>query len=213
MRLFLASQDFGKHSDKFVELLGENKKVVLIQNAKDYYEKDAREKSTEAKMKMVADLGLAPVELDLRRFFGKENELKDYIEKEDFGGVWCTGGEPFLLLSAFKRSGFDKIIKENLKSDNFVFGGFSAGAMVACPDLIIYDRNMRSELVKKIYSAEVIYEGLNLIPEYILPHFGQPERDALLNERLEKIKSEGEIAITLTDDEVYVINGKSKIKL
>ena len=76
MRLFLASQYFGNHADRLSDMVGENRKALVITNARDYREN----KSLDAKRKLFKQNNLDFQELDLREYFGKSDELRLFID-------------------------------------------------------------------------------------------------------------------------------------
>jgi dipeptidase E len=108
--------------------------------------------------------------LDLRDYFdGKEAELEESLKR--FGLVWTRGANVFVLRRAMKQSGFDKIIKKLLENDEIAYGGYSAGACVMGSTL------HGLELVDDVlvtpdgYQSETIWEGLNVLPYAIAPHY------------------------------------------
>src|SRR5579871_6147169 len=172
MRLFLSSQDFGKHADAASKLAGSNRRAAYIKNAQDYLPPAKRNFSTPEKTKMFAAVGLQLEEIDLRDYFGKSEELEKRLS--DYGSFWSSGGNLYILRRAFAASGLDKILTKLLKEDKLLYGGWSAGAMIMTPDLKgpLWSDEDRTGIIPKGYSPEVIWHGLNLVPFYIVPHYG-----------------------------------------
>ena len=66
MRLFLASQDFGSHVDRLSALVGENRKALVVFNARDYKDDEGLEKQE----KLFTDATFELYKLDLCDYFG-----------------------------------------------------------------------------------------------------------------------------------------------
>lgn len=174
MRLFLSSQDFGKHADAAVRLAGENKKAVYIKNAQDDKPIEERNFTTAEKKLMFEKAGFEFEEIDLRDYFGQAKELEKKLK--DFGSIWCAGGNTFILRRAMKASGLDDLLIKLLKNDKVLYGGWSAGACIAAESLKGVERGDRPqpETVPTEYpNKETIWEGLGLVSFMIVPHCDQ----------------------------------------
>ena len=108
MRLFLSSYGLGNAPDELSALVGDNKRTAIIMNSQDAKTPESRTERLQREIDALTALGLRPEELDLRQYFGKPDELKEFIK--NFGLVWVRGGNVFVLRKAFKQSGFDEII-------------------------------------------------------------------------------------------------------
>jgi len=172
MRLFLSSQNLGNYPEKLAELAGTNRKVAYIGNAKDHWEPDVKTAKEEEHKAELAAAGLDAEIIDLRNYFGKPAELEKTINAGRYGLVWCSGGNTFILRRAFAYSGFDKILPKLLMSDKLAYGGSSAGAIIATPGLYGADLGDDPHEIPKGYKDEIIWEGLNLVKNYIVPHYG-----------------------------------------
>jgi dipeptidase E len=169
MRLFLSSQNLGNYPDRFVQLVGTNKKVALVENAKDDWSvKDRRAKLNEH-LDQFKDLGLKVYELDLRKFFGKEKELQKVLS--ECGAIFLSGGNTFILARALRYSGTDKLLYDIVRKNEIAFGGSSAGSIIATPSLRGTELGDQPEVVPEGYKKEVLWEGLNFVSHYIVPHF------------------------------------------
>jgi dipeptidase E len=171
MRLFLSSQDLGNYAERAFELAGENKKAAFMKNAQDDLPSDERNSSNPQKQKMFEDAGFEFEMIDLRDYFGKPAELLNKLS--DFGSIWSSGGNTFILRRAFKASGFDEIIIKMLKEDKILYGGWSAGACITGRSLhgIEYGDRPQPEVVPDSYPIkDTIWDGLGLIPYMIVPH-------------------------------------------
>ncbi len=172
MRLFLSSQDFGKYPQVASELAGNNKKAAFIKNAQDDSPAAERNFSLPEKQRMFEAVGFDFEEIDLRKYFGKQVELRDKLA--GFGSVWCAGGNTFILRRAMKASGLDEILRQLLHEDKIVYGGWSAGACIAAPTLHGVENGDRPEpdAVPVNYPiTETIWEGLGLVEFMVVPHY------------------------------------------
>ncbi|MDR0462844.1 MAG: peptidase E [Pseudomonadales bacterium] len=211
MRLFLASQDFGKHVDRLRELVGDNKRTLFIINARDERDSDYRQDKTLEKKRLLESGGFEWLgELDLRKYFGKKDELRKYLADQKIGHIHVSGGNTYLLRKAFALSGFDEIIKEMLMSDELVYSGSSAGSMVLTPDLNHYFQDDRSKIKAAGYPDEIIWDGLGLVDEYISPHHSNEGHEDVSRERKEAFEKSGAPYILLDDSDVLVIDGEKK---
>lgn len=196
MKLYLASYKVPTPNDLF-SLIGERKviKVGLIANAKDYYAPRAREVKVKEIHRFLESLGFAVHELDLRDY-NEGKILKRQLSK--FNLLWVAGGNTFCLRYEMKRSGFDQIIREVL-GKGVIYAGDSAGAVVAGSDL----RGIELADVPE-FAEEIIFDGLNLVPRFILPHVGSVE----IGEMVEKIGSQrmdDDLLVRLTDHEAMIV--------
>ena len=209
MRLFLSSQDFGNYPDVAAKMDGSNKKAAYIKNAQDDLPPQERNFSTPEKKKMFESAGFDFEELDLRDYFGKSKELLNKLS--NFGSFWSSGGNTFILRRAMKASGLDVILKQLLKEDKIMYGGWSAGACVTAPSLhgIEYGDRPQPDVVPKNYPVKkTIWEGLNLVPFIIVPHcksdwFGKEADKSIKYFKKHKIPYK-----PLEDGQVIVIDGK-----
>jgi dipeptidase E len=174
MKLYLASYRLGEYPEKFKELVTsvtQNKTVALITNALDFTNNYFRlTKSVQRDVRDIESLGLKVETVDLREYFGESDKLKKVLKK--YNTVYVRGGNVFILRRAFQESGFDKILLEYAKRDDFVYAGFGAGACVLSPDLNGLQRVDDPELDPEGYKPDVrVYEGVGLIDFSIAPHF------------------------------------------
>lgn len=214
MRLFLASDDLGDHPDKLAEMVGNNNKTLLISNARDYKTPEKRLAVVEEDAGVLTAAGLEPVELDLRPYFGKPNELREYVRKFQPGLIFLMGGNTFLIATALEESGMDIIIREGLANNSFVYGGYSAGSMVAARNLNNYldsygKDDDRYDQALEIYKHATT-EGLGIIDEYVCPHADNARFALLCEEAAKSISAKGFTTIKLNDADVFVIEDEKK---
>ena len=211
MRLFLASQDFGNYANKLKEMVGDNKSTLFIINARDERDEYYRKEKINEKRVLLETNGFEWCgELDLRKYFGKEVELRQFIKEQGVGHIHVTGGNTFLLRKAFALSGFDNIVKEELTRDNFVYSGSSAGSMIMTPDFKYYAQGDRPKVKAPGYPDKIIWNGLRLIEQYICPHYSTAGHETVSKMRKEAFEKDGVSYLLLEDTDVYVINGDNK---
>ena len=170
MRLFLSSDKFGNRIDLLTALVGQGAKVAVISNALDLIPQPNRE--TYARLvhdpaAVLNEAGLTAGLLDLRDYFGAPQKLVPVLATLDM--VWVTGGNAFLLRRAMRQSGFDQLAPPLIRDGKLAYGGWSAGAVVACPNLKGIDLMDDPHQVAPGYDAAPIFDGLDLIPFHLVP--------------------------------------------
>lgn len=125
--------------------------------------------------------------------------------------IFVVGGHTDYLMSIFKETGFDELLRELLKTKVYV--GSSAGSMVLC-------NRMSTEAYAKVYSEENDYgitEYMELVNLAIKPHlnnvlFPQNNKDVLLdvakNYKGVVYGLADDSAIVVEDDKTYIIGSK-----
>lgn len=168
MKLYLSSYRIPTPADlsKLLEKPLTKTSVALIPNAKDYYSPRAWGFKVGDLVDYMEKLGLRVDIVDLRKY-KDANTLKKKLSTYDL--VWAMGGNTYILRYEMKRSGFDKVITELLES-GVVYGGDSAGALVAGTSISGVELADEPE-----FAEELILDGLNLVPDLILPHVDNPE--------------------------------------
>ena len=106
----LASDNVSYYSDRLVRLTRENHKVLIISNARDHRTPELRKEIVDHDMRLLASCGLDVVELDLRKFFNKSDELRKYIDDFNPGCIFAMGGNVYSLATAMHLGGMDKIL-------------------------------------------------------------------------------------------------------
>lgn len=181
MRLYLSSYRFGSAVERLTALIPPGARVAVVSNALDLVPEEARRsyaRNVHDPLADLADMGFAPFDLDLRRWFGEAAGLERDLA--DVGLVWAVGGNAFLLRRAMAQSGLDAILQRRLAEDSLAYGGWSAGACVAGPSLRGIDFMDAPDEVADGYDPAPIYKGLGLIDFVVVPHFASdhPEADA-----------------------------------
>ena len=211
MRLFLTSHDLGNYKEELLRLVT-GSKTLLISNARDYYPPEKRFSDIQEKIGVLTAAGFDVEELDLKDYFGKPDSLRAKIDTFAPNLIFAVGGNTFLLSTAFYLSGFDKLVKDDLAQDKYVYGGNSAGAMVTVKTLRFYGHDHLSpEVVKDIYDVDAVLDGLNLIDGYIIAHADAPQHLETTKMYVKRIEDAGEKPIILNQTGAYIVNGDSVI--
>jgi dipeptidase E len=205
MRLYLSSFDLGDHPEELVALTGPASRAAIIVNALDN-RPDARARFLKEQMGKLIGLGFYVLELDLRSYFGQSDKLKVLLRDIDL--IWVNGGNAFILRRAMKQSGFDTIVKYAVASDEIVYAGFSAAAVIACNSLRGLELVDDPHDVPAGYDAEVVWDGLGFVPYALAVHFksNHPESQAVDRE-IAFYEGNGVPYRTLKDGQVLIIRG------
>ena len=204
MRLYLSSYRLGSNPEVLTSMITGNKRAALILNARDYFLTEDRESGKIEQTNELKKIGITAAELDLRNYFGRQNDLEK--ELEQFDAVWIPGGNSFLLRHTMRESGFDTVINSLLSEDKIVYAGYSAGIVVLCETLKGIEIVDDIKYVKEIYNAELVWDGLGILPYSIAPHYksNHPESE-LIDELVEYFIKEKIPYKTLSDGDTIVI--------
>lgn len=206
MRLYLSSFRLGKQPDKFEAIVGGNKRAAVILNAHDYFPEKQRHHALKEEIRDLERIGLEANEIDLRNFNGDKEGLINLLNEYD--AVWIPGGDCFLLRRAMYDSSFDLIIKELLLKDKLVYGGYSAGVVVLAPSLKGLELADDEKKVMETYKAKTVFEGLSVLPYYIVPHYkSEHGKSEAMDEVVEYLIEENVHFKTLKDGQAITING------
>ena len=206
MKYYLSSYKIGNGAQKLKRLLGGNNRVGYIPNALDFSKADPerREKHIKSDIDDLKRIGLKVDVLDLKDYFGKRKKLREKITQ--FGGVWISGGNVFVLRQAMKLSGLDALLKELSKREDFLYGGYSAAGCVLSPDLHAYEIVDDPTDMPYPGTKRVIWKGIGLIDYAFLPHYDSdhPESEDISRE-VQYCKEHNIAYKTLRDGEVIII--------
>lgn len=169
MRLYLSSFRNGNKPKELLNLLGEGRRTALIFNAQDCKNELDRASDMAQEIDRLKSIGMEPVEVDLRQYFGKTEILTSKLSSFDL--IWVRGGNVFVLRRAFKQSGADRVIADLLKNDLIVYGGYSAGVAILQPHLHGIELVDDPNVVPDGYDKNIIWECLGLIPYCVAPHY------------------------------------------
>lgn len=206
MKFYLSSFKLGNNPQRLTQMLGGNRLVAVIANSKDFENSDVRVEKVQGEIDSLKQIGIQSEEIDLRKYFGKKEELARVIIKYD--GVWVRGGNVFLLKEAYDKSGFGEIIKDMHQNGrrDFVYGGYSAGCCILSLSLdglqLVDDPNLKVEG----YEGNLTdLNGLGLIDFCYIPHYqsNHPESESI-NSVVEYCKNKGIKFQTFSDGEVLI---------
>lgn len=173
MKLYLSSYRTGNKTDELLKWKQKHgNKIFVIPNAVDVFPDGERKLSgIQDKCKDLEALGFETQILDLRNFFHKKEELLSHIN--GVNAFYVIGGNVFVLRTAMKLSGFDEILVELSKSDDYLYSGFSAGICVLAKDL--HGIHLADSIEADPYNyQETIWDGIGLIDYMPVPHFDTP---------------------------------------
>lgn len=201
MKLFLASTNVTPElQQSFFSLIGKEPKDInfaLIENAADPYLEEKKGFVYDAR-KVFENLGMNIEKIDLREY-GAEKNIYDTLKRFDV--VWVGGGNIFYLRWIFRKSGFDAAIAR-LLDEGIVYGGGSAGAIIAGPTLEKFD------LIDDVGKApQFINQSLSLTDLIVIPHWGQEKYQADLQRIKDYYDRTDYKVITLSDGQALSING------
>jgi dipeptidase E len=207
MKMYLSSYELGNETSRLSKMIPSNNKVGYIFNALDFTGADPERKSkrVERNMDELNALGFDCFDLDLKKYFGKQDALRKLVNT--LGAIWVSGGNVFVLRQAFKLSGFDEILLALNKKKDFLYGAYSAGVCILGPTLegddIVDDAN---DTPYKGWN-KIIWDGLRILDYKVLPHYesDHPESEAV-NKELAYCIEKRLPYITLRDGEVIVID-------
>lgn len=203
--------DIGNQPHRLKAMLGDNLTAAVITNAGDGWD-SYRTLQLPRFIQDLAAAGIKGKELDLRKYFGKTENLKKKLS--EVGLIWVTGGNTFILRRAMKESGFDKILPELLQSNKIVYGGFSAGICVLSPTLQGIHLADEPKDVPPGYNKEIIWDGLGLIDFFIVPHFQSGHEESILSDKVVEYYENRQWSYqTLVDGEALQIENNQIVKL
>ena len=211
MKLYLSSHGFGNHLDYLKRMVGDDRRVLFIDNAKDYHSAEDREAHVCEKKEEFEDAGFEFFELDLRNYFGSPDTLKPLVEAAPF--VWVSGGNTFLLRRAFKYSGFDALLQNALKTTDMVYGGSSAGSIIMTKTLRGTEHGDDPYVVPAGYKEEIVWDGLGLVYPQLVPHYQSEAWGEEAQAMVDYFEQNGLKYETLKDGEVYIVDGDKEEKL
>lgn len=209
MRLCLSSYRLS-HPTELSDLVGNgNRRAAVIANPSDSYPPQGRQERLDREINDIKAIGCVPEELDLRDYFGKADKLKEKLK--EFGLVWIKGGNAFVLKRAMEQSGFDVAIKELLADDTLVYAGYSAAAVIAAPTLKGIELVDDATAVPEGYRSEFSWDGLNLVPYSIAPHYKSDHPESAAVDTVVEYFEEHHMPYkTLRDGETILIQEESE---
>ena len=148
----------------------------IVVNALDGYG-PSRARDYARENRTLETFGYSCEELDLRGYFSAPRELATRLAGLDL--VWAMGGNAFVLARAMTQAGFRDALHDQRHRPEFTYGGYSAGACVAGPDLQGIDLMDDPAVLPEGYPPATEPRCLRLVPYRIVPHWRSehPEAD------------------------------------
>ena len=175
-------------------------RMALIPNSKDYYAQRARSFKIKQHVEELQTMGFRPDVLDLLDF-DTPGPLAAKLKEYDF--IWVAGGNTFNLRFEMERSGFDRIIRE-LVEGGLVYGGDSAGAIIAGPTLQGVELADEPEFAEKH-----IETGLGIVPDIVIPHADSAMYGDPIARMIEMYEGRPGVTV-LNDNQALVIDGDTR---
>lgn len=151
---------------------------------------------------MIADSVGTITTFDLRNYYDTDTLVSDL---SDFDVVWVGGGNLFYLRWLCRESGFDNAIAI-LAKKGVVYGGDSAGAVIAGPTIDGFQPADEPE-----DAPELVLSGFNLTGTTVIPHYDHPKYAPLMAGIEKDLKARSVKTVRLNDDQALIINGDSQV--
>lgn len=204
MKLFLSSQAISKEqAPHFIKLVGKVAnaiKLAVIENAADVEEgsKDWLIRNRQ----MIESHGFDVEYVDLRKYVQDLEALHTKLADKDV--LWFGGGNTFYLRWLLRNTGIENIIKDLVRNGT-VYGGGSAGAIVAGPTLHHFEAADDPKV-----SPGVIYEGLGLTDKVAVPHADNAKYAQVIRTINDSLKADGYKTVLLKDTEALLVDGRDE---
>lgn len=168
-------------------------KLAFIPTAADPYPEHPW---LDADRQKAVDMGFAVTDYDI-----KGKSLDQHLSKlSSFDVIFVAGGNTYYLLNEIKKSSFDLALKELIHKGK-IYVGSSAGSCIMCTTIDHVELVEHKEVVPEMQS----FDGLGLVSQLILPHYGRSKYADRHGEILAHRKY-GSRILPLRDDQVLVVN-------
>lgn len=206
MKLFLASLAINdQQAVELAKLVGkgqEDIKLALIENAADTYTDSPA--WVEDNRKMIQSHGFDVEIIDLRQYPQDLETLHAKLSEKDV--IWCGGGNTYYLRWLLRDTGAENIIKDLVMSGK-VYGGGSAGAIVAGPTLKHFET-----ADDPAESPGVLYEGLGFTESVVVPHFDNDKFAHIIHAINDQLVADGYKTAPLGDKQTLIVeDGKERV--
>lgn len=205
MRLFLSSMAISAtQAPAFTALVGKEPSAItlaLIENAADVYDDDSVDWVDENRAAIMSH-GYEVEIVDLRKYKSNTAALRTKLSSKD--AIWLGGGNTYYLRWILRETGADTIIQE-LVAAGTVYGGGSAGALVAGPTIDYFQK-----ADDPANAPEVILDGLHLTETVVVPHIGNEKYGIIMLEADKQLQANGYNTICIDDSQACIINGSEQ---
>ena len=199
MKLFLTSSCVSENlREPFLKFLGkptDRLKFYFIPTATDVEESKFY---TCASMDDFSAIGINPIWYSLK--FKTSDQITRELSDADF--IWIGGGNTFYLLDVMKKTGALSIIDDLVRNKNVMFGGTSAGTIVATPSIEIASWGEHSD-PNDVGLTNL--DSLNFVPFYTHVHYNPAaEKNMLLakDSRMQIYAIPDGSAVEVIDDKI-----------
>ena len=176
--------------------------VAVVPNAWDTYPEDRQKVELANTLAEFEKLGYKTTVIDLTT---SNSNVKENLEPYDF--IWIMGGNTFYLNYKIRMTGFDKTLRTAV-ANGLVYGGTSAGAVVAGPTI-----HGAENVDDPSDAPKVIWDGLGLVDFGIVPHWGMEKYASNLEKMRDDMQPHVGQIIKLTNDEaVLEVDGKRQVR-
>jgi len=200
MKLFLSSLNvtpkLAPHFFDLVDKPADQIRAALIQNAADVETgpKTWVEAQRIALEKYTGQLTI----IDLREYKNKRAALQEILATQDV--IWIGGGNTYYLRWLLHETHADELICDMVKN-GVVYGGSSAGAIVAGPTLKYFET--ADDPMK---APEVLFDGLGLVDEVVVPHTDNALFSGVVGGIIERLDADNFHTVPLKDNQALVID-------
>ncbi|HSX29525.1 MAG TPA: Type 1 glutamine amidotransferase-like domain-containing protein [Candidatus Saccharimonadales bacterium] len=171
--------------------------IALITDAWDNAPTKISAPHIEATRRAIQSEGFGCEFIDLSDYRFKPDHLGEALAQ--YAGAWVTGGNTFYLNWLLTECNFSEVL-QTLFKNNFVYGGESAGAVVAGTTL------HGIEVLDNILEApHAVWQGMGLVPYGILPHWGEAKDELYLKRAYREMEQFGNVR-RLANDDCIVVN-------
>ncbi len=139
-------------------------------------------------------------------WYSLKYKTKEQVESElqDADCIWVNGGNTFYLLDISRKTGFDEVVKKLVREKGVVYGGTSAGTILAT-------KNLDSVNWKKIYyesDANDVgisdFSALSFINAVAVVHYEEEKHLPIVK----KHKKEDELVYLIPNGGMIVVDGE-----
>jgi len=204
VKLFLSSQAISKEqAPYFLDLVAKPAKSIrlaVIENAADV---ETGSKAWLLRNRhMIESHGFEVEYVDVRKYAQDVEALRAKFAAKDV--LWFGGGNTFYLRWLLRNTGVERIVKELVHAGT-VYGGGSAGAIIAGPTLHFFEAADEPQA-----SPGIVYEGFSFTNKVVVPHIDNKKYAPIIHEVNDKLKADGYQTVPLADAQALVIDGTSE---
>ena len=199
-RLFLTSVGLPKETrNYFLELLGKDPKGTLVAFIPTAADPEDDKWFVNAAKKEIKEIGMKIMEIDLK----KEDKISLMEKLSNCDVIYVNGGNTFYLLDWARKSGFNEVVKEQLKNGK-IYVGVSAGSIIPGPSIEIASWGDGDRNIVNLNDLT----GLNFVQFAISPHYVSEDRK-LLEEMSKKVNYS---IVALNNSQAVLVDGE-KIRI